>query len=62
MPINLFTAISNIGNTPLYNAKNYDPKDFVKNASAVQGNLKHPESRTNYGEDDYRGLHAYYLA
>lgn len=54
--------IANVGRKPLFNARSYEPQDFVKNSYAVKGDLQHPESRTNYGADDYRGLHAYYLA
>ncbi len=54
--------INSIGRKPLFNAYNYNPEKFVQNSYAVKGDLQHPESRTNYGADDNRGMGVYYLA
>lgn len=54
--------IANVGRKPLFNARSYEPQNFIKNSYAVKGNLQHPEGRTNYAPDDYRGLNTYYLA
>lgn len=49
--------IANVGRKPVFNARNYEPKNFVQNSYAVQGDLEHPESRT-----DEKGMNVYYLA
>ena len=43
-------------------ASKADGQNFVKNSYAVQGNVIHPESRTNYSDTDYRGKAIYVLA
>ena len=39
----------------------YNAERFIQNSYAVKGDLNHPEGRTNYAEDDYRGLNLYCL-
>ncbi len=57
------SAINSINRKPLFfNAGNYNSEKFVQNSYAVKGDLQHPESRTNYGADDNRGMGVYYLA
>lgn len=63
MPFNVTSINNTLFATPLYSRNsNWDTNNFVKNSYTVQGNLNHPESRTNYGEDDYRGKNVYLLA
>ena len=63
MPFNVNSISNTLFATPLYTrSNNGNAGDFVKNAYAVKGNLNHPEGRTNYGEDDYRGKNVYLLA
>lgn len=63
MPFNVNSIKNTLFATPLYTrSNNSNAGDFVKNAYAVKGNLTHPESRTNYSDNDYRGKNVYLLA
>ncbi len=63
MPFNVTSINSALfAAQPFVGAPKGDGKNFVKNAYAVQGNLEHPEARTNYSDTDHRGRNVYFLA
>ena len=63
MSINVSGINNTLFATPLFTrSNNTNAGNFVKDAYAIKGDLNHPESRTNYGENDYRGKDLYLLS
>ena len=62
MPFNVSPINNTLFATPQYSGTNrLDAKNFVKNAYAVQGDVNHPEGRTNYSATDNKGQNLYLL-